>query len=255
VQPLEIWQLLLRSGQTLTRALRSQPAALLDALELLHRGEGRTRSGHDQHRACAGYQQLVVVGGRASAELDPLLADGPTPFLRLADPFVGQAGGLWLAARAGFDGASTLVLDLGGTSIKVGYAGVHERLERDPEALPIGPAARGRLDQRERLCEFMATAIIAAIGEREPPRALVFGLAAELDDAGVPGRSSYAGMHPGLLDAVLARVGLAPAWVGVLNDAELAAASVARLPEAAVKTLVITLGFGIGAALLAAEPP
>ena len=53
----------------------------------------------------------------------------------------------------------------------------------------------------------------------------------------------------------LARVGLTPKMVGVLNDAELAAASAGLLPEAAGKTLVLTLGFGLGAALLDPAAP
>jgi chitin deacetylase len=82
----------------------------------------------------------------------------------------------------------------------------------------------------------------------------VVALPGELAEDGTPGASSYQGTqnHRDLLPDALQQAHLSPATIGVINDAELAAVSASLLPEAAEKTLVLTLGFGLGAALLMA---
>lgn len=257
--PLEVWQLVLKTKTTLSRAIRWRPERLLEGLELLHRGEGRTRDGREEHHACAGYAHLVIGGGRSADVTDEVLAKGPTPFTRLTGAFIGDAGGHTLAAQHGFHAGETLVLDLGQTSIKVSYAGQQRRLERDLERLPRAnrQTRRQREAQRVALRDFLAEAVCAVAAGRADPAAVVVALPGEISDDAVPGRSSYVGTagHATLLPDVLVRAGVKPKMLGVLNDAELAAASASLLPQAAGKTLVLTLGFGIGAALLAAPPP
>lgn len=251
--PLEIWRLLLDSGEALSSAVRREPALLAEGLQMLHQGAGHTRDGRRDHQVCAGYEHLVVGGGRSLAIPDEVLARGPTPFTRLPDLYIGELGGLALAAEAGFSADETLILDLGQTSIKASYAGQRLHLPRDLQLLPRGRVAHARhLEQRERLREFLAAALERVRADLPPPRAVIFGLPGEVSAKGVPGRSTYAGMADdlALLPDALARAGLAPEMIGVLNDAALAAASAARLPEASVKTLVLTFGFGLGAALL-----
>lgn len=251
--PLEIWQLRLASGGGLSRAIQKEPARILEGLALLHRGEGQTRDGRTDHHICAGYEHLVLGGGRAGADFDAILAQGPTPFTRMTDRFIGEAGGQALAALAGFTADETLVLDLGQTAIKVSYAGRRLRLPRDRKRLPRGRVAgRHRQEQRVVLCDFIAEALNEAIAGQRAPLAVVVGLPGEVGDDAAPGRSTYAGTegYTDLLPDALVQVGLKPKMLGVLNDAELAAASAGLLPESAGKTLVLTLGFGLGAALL-----
>lgn len=254
--PLEVWQLLLADGSTFSRAIRSDALALVEGTTLLHRGEGNTKDGRTAHRACEGFRHLVVGGGAATASLAPVLARGPTPFTLYTDGFVGEAGGLDLAGRRGYDRAETLVLDVGQTAIKVSYAGGRHRLERDVARLPRRsvPSSR-RAEQREALCGFVSEALLCATAGRAGPRAVVVGLPGEIAEDGTPGVSSYRGTsgYRDLLPDALARASLAPAVVYVLNDAELAAASASLLPEASEKTLVLTLGFGLGSALLGAH--
>ncbi len=251
--PLEIWRLLLPGGGSFSTAVRKQPARLLEGLELLHRGEGRTRDARVAHQACAGYEHLVIGGGRARDISDALLRRGPTPFTRLPHDHIGETGGLALAAEAGFPAARVLVVDLGQTSIKASYAGRRRQLPRDLELLPRGRLASSRRhEQREALCAFLAEAMREATAGLPAPQAVVFGLPGEVSAHAVPGKSTYVGAanDAALLSDALVRAGLCPEMIGVLNDAELAAASAALLPAAAVKTLVLTLGFGLGAALL-----
>ena len=89
---------------------------------------------------------------------------------------------------------------------------------------------------------------------RQRPHAMVFALPALVADDGTPAGSSYAGMQGErmLLPDALRMAGLADAPLLVLHDAELAALS-ARLDARLTgfrKVLVLTLGFGIGAALI-----
>jgi hypothetical protein len=82
--------------------------------------------------------------------------------------------------------------------------------------------------------------------------AVVLALPAELDDAGCPEGSSYPGLQGDrdLVAAVLARAGIPEARAVLLNDGELAALSAKRVVPAAATALVLTIGFGIGGALL-----
>ena len=83
---------------------------------------------------------------------------------------------------------------------------------------------------------------------------MVFALPARLGNDGTPASSNYAGMRGdrALTTDALELVGLPGVTLLVLNDAELAALSVRCDPRLAGfrKVLVLTLGFGIGAALL-----
>lgn len=253
VVPLELWRLIMSDGSRFSRAIDRDANALLAGLDLLHRGEGDTGDGRTAHRACAGFRHLVVSGGGATAALEPVLARGPTPFTLRPDAFVAEAGGLDLARRLGYPPSEALVLDLGQTSIKVCYAGERHRLARDTARLPRGRLPSGQRDeQRRALREFLAEALARATDGRHPPRALVVGMPGEVAADATPGRSSYMGAagDRDLLPDVLAQVHLAPEVVGVLNDAALAAASARLLPEVTDRTLVLTLGFGLGAALI-----
>ena len=94
-------------------------------------------------------------------------------------------------------------------------------------------------------------------GPETRPDVVVLALPCELDDRGVPGPCSYASLEGDgqFADAVLAEAGLADLPCMLVNDAELAAISARarwgeRLPP---QTLVLTLGYGVGGALLVKE--
>jgi predicted NBD/HSP70 family sugar kinase len=110
--------------------------------------------------------------------------------------------------------------------------------------------------QRRRLREFIALKLQIAMSEcGQRPRALVFALPTRLDDDGTPRSSNYAGMRGDrtLLPDALQMAGLTNVPLFVLNDAELAALGALTDPRLAGfnKVLVLTLGFGLGAALIA----
>ena len=114
---------------------------------------------------------------------------------------------------------------------------------------PSAEADEQRLELRRFLAEHLQ-----ASATNIPVEGLVIALPSRLDDDGVPEGSSYEGMAG---DATLVRdtlemAGLTDVPVWLLNDAELAAESARMHPavDAQKRTLVITLGFGLGAALL-----
>ena len=111
------------------------------------------------------------------------------------------------------------------------------------------------LRQRRRLREFIAVKLQIAMAETgRQPEAVLFALPARLDDDGTPGTGDYAGLrgYRELIPDALLLAGLAHVPSFVLNDAELAAFSARADPRLAAfhKILVLTLGFGIGAALV-----
>lgn len=212
------------------------PRVLRNVLEALRVGRARSRSGSPLG-AARGFERIFVAGGRAG-ESGHGTPDGP---------FAGEAGGLALLREEGLPG---MVVDMGQTAIKVMHGGRHGVLHRDFSRLPARGEAAWTRDDRERLRDFLARALRDGAGAISPP-AVVLALPCELDDEGVPGGSSYAGMEGDrtLVRDAFVRAGLGHARVLLLNDAELVAAS-ARLERPAAKTLVVTLGYGVGGALL-----
>ena len=83
---------------------------------------------------------------------------------------------------------------------------------------------------------------------------MIFGLPARVADDATPSANSYAGMGGDrkLLPEALASAGMDRTRLLVLNDAELSAHSARSDPRLAAyrRVLVLTLGFGVGAALI-----
>ena len=86
----------------------------------------------------------------------------------------------------------------------------------------------------------------------DAPAGIVCALPSRLDALGNPEGSSYIGMKDdiSLLPDALALAGLHRTAVLTLNDAELAAVSARLHPLLRPPTLVLTIGFGVGAALI-----
>jgi len=218
--------------------------------------EGASASSGNEQANVPNFDAVYLTGGRtADPQLRAELSKLPCAVLFSEEPvFAGEKGGFELLRARGLSG---WVADLGKSQLKLSAPGWRWSFPRDWARLrsssDIGlqevPA------QRRRLREFIALKLQAALVESSlSPQALVFALPSRLDDDGTPGVSSYAGMQG---DRTLVRdaadlAGLPGLPLFVLNDAELAALSArsdARLAGFG-KVLVLTLGFGIGAALV-----
>ncbi len=142
---------------------------------------------------------------------------------------------------------------MGQTALKVFQGKDRILYPRDWRALPDAQEVTAGERQRKRhaLRSFVASALR---DHAEPgPEAVVLALPCDFP-GGVPGACSYAGLEgdADFVAAVLAQAGLTGVLCVVLNDAVLAALSArelfaGRLPA---RTLAVTLGFGVGGALL-----
>lgn len=203
-----------------------------------------------------GFDVVFLTGGRTQepslrAELSKL----PFTVLFAEEPvFGGEPGGFELLRARDLAG---WVADLGKSQLKLSAPGWRWQFARDWKRLRSScqVTLQEVPTQRRRLREFIALKLQTAMAESSlRPQALVFALPSRLDDEGAPGTSSYAGMQGDrtLLRDAADLAGLPGLPLFVLNDAELAALgarSDARLAEFH-KVLVLTLGFGIGAALM-----
>jgi len=263
-------------------ALRAQCASAREAAETLGADVAKAlRLLIERNVGGAGQAQAVWLGGgllNSEGVRDTVLkANLPFPVIVADDPtFCCAAGGKQLLSQYG-DGRG-VVLDIGQTSIKgiVHAKGRARQLvfPRDHHSLPIHldevaapiPSAQAHLFV-ERAAGFIARAIISFVAVREPPPpVLVLALPAALSDDGTPQGCTYPGWsgNKDLIPRIAAQL---DEWIQadhghpwrntegrilLLNDAELAARS-ARLQSgvaAARTSLVMTLGFGPGAALL-----
>ncbi|HJL14309.1 MAG TPA: hypothetical protein RMH99_01565 [Sandaracinaceae bacterium LLY-WYZ-13_1] len=220
----------------------------------------RAEHPYDRVRADGGLSSLS--GFRAALKA---AVDVPVTFGR-GGPFAGEVGGRAFLSRRKRRGG--VVLDVGQTGPKASSlrAGVSRRVRapRDPELLPIERPEGEALpaEVRERAYRALVTQLGEVVAEVAwPPTdpALVIGLPATVDDDGIPGPSTFAGLAGrdvtgDLLDALAPRLPGAHPWLRqpgrlwVMNDAELTAAAVR--PHRDETVLVLTLGFGPGAALV-----
>ena len=225
------------------------------AIEILHTGQGATRSNGPLTRSVAGFDAVFVTGGCSSKKSVETTLDGmPFPVVFDADGiFAGAWGGLeWLRERR----VSGWVMDLGKSQLKIvtrekRWAFPCDRRRLSAKVLCL----REQPQQRRRLREFLALKLQFAMAEaQERPRGLLCALPTRVDAEGTPKGDGYAGMQDYRLllpeSAELAGLGGLP--IHVLNDAELAGLGARLDPRLAGfrKVLVLTLGSGIGAALL-----
>jgi hypothetical protein len=251
VRPLEIWDLLTAAGPLHTcRPLPGFPRLLVDALEALRAGGARRACGEARH---APFEALAAAGGGL---LDPgvrvALQDhfGPSLFFFPDPVFAAGPGGKALLRQWGRTG---VVADVGQTTVKVIREDRSFLHARNWKALPHADRVPPELYPRQRV--VLRSFVAAALREYAPPRPGAVVLALPCDfPGGVPGACSYAGLEgdADFVEEVLAQAGLADTPCVHLNDAALAALSArelfgSRLPPI---TLVMTLGFGVGAALL-----
>lgn len=172
-------------------------------------------------------------------------------------------GGAFCAAGAA-DSDAELVADIGQTAHKLALGAQRVLIERDLQRCPLVTVEQhGSLSLQRRTelgtaaCEFAAQSIARGLQLGEA-RSLWLALPVTLDDVLRPGDCTYPGWEgdAGLVRRMLARAcklaGRAPARVRVANDAELAALAARKAGLCAGRTLVLTLGFGPGAAVVEA---
>jgi hypothetical protein len=236
------------------------PASLNSVLHALHAGGGVNDWREPVPAVLAGVDAVFLTGGRAKETgIGNAFAGLPCAVIFGEESdFGGERGGFVLLQSRGLSG---WVADLGKSQLKLATPGRRWIFPRDRSRLRMasGVSPADEPAQRRRLREFIALNLQFAITEtNERPGAMVFALPTRVDSDGTPRSSNYAGMQGDrmLLPEALALAGLSGLPLLVLNDAELAAHS-ARLDLRLAgfrKILVLTLGFGIGAALIQRRP-
>lgn len=251
IQPLELWDLCVGQGILWDHMQSKNLGALLNAglIQLKH-SSARTRS--EGQILTPAFNHLYLAGGGAQRVVDDLQA-GPWLSVHLNPDcdFAGSAGGEFLLAQQGLTG---WVLDLGQSTLKISSTDQRRTWTRDLTQLPIRQNQPGSPnEQRVKLRYFLAAALQEFRSQTStPPEGIVCALPSRLDDTGMPEGSSYIGMGGDvtLLPDALALAGLKRTQILALNDAELAAISAQLDPRVQATTLVLTLGFGVGAALI-----
>jgi len=234
------------------------PTVLRGVVESLRRGEGATESDGPVPAIIKYFDSLYVAGGGSQepgmrAALSAL--EFPVSFSRTPD-YPGERGGLSLLAQTG----AGWVCDLGQSSFKI-CATERMRFERDHQQLPIRTAqpVESIEGQRRALRDWLSGALRTFATQCAAPEAMLFALPSRVNDDAVPDATSYIGMggDDTLIADIIAAAGLKPVAVLVMNDAELAALDALAEPELKYceKTLVLTLGFGLGSALVKRRPP
>lgn len=252
--PLELWDLRVGSGILWDWTGREEFGRVLrESLVLLHAGGGETRSAGPVPQSLRGFSGVYFTGGGA-ATIEASFEDCPWDVWFAANGrSAAELGGTSLLASHGLAG---WVVDIGQSALKVFQDGRSRVFPRDYAALPVrSDAASDIALQREALRDFLANSLMACVADGwKAPEAIVCALPSCLDDSGVPDGSSYIGMKgdASLVADSLARSGFAPQLVLLLNDAEVAAVSAGLDPRVQGKVLVLTIGFGVGAALLQA---
>lgn len=257
IRPLELWSLPFEGG-ALWQAIG---AAKLDAR--------RTAGEHDVSIAAEFAQVLrkamTVIEAHAGHADRVVFAGGITGLAGFAQE-VGKAAVL---PGAGFGpGAAAedeeVVVDVGQTAIKVTRrtptSSLVTALARDITRLPIitDESKLTRTEARElgdQAIAFAANALARGFETRAP--SIVLGLPVTLDDDLSPGGCTYAGWRgrKDLVSAIATRAseiaGTTPARLRVMNDAELAALAARKAGLCGPgRTLVVTLGFGPGGAMV-----
>jgi hypothetical protein len=234
VLPIEVWDLPV--GGRLLQQWRhdpSFPARVVEAIAAIRTAPPSQWSvaAREVGRALA---HVHIAGGGAGEVVAAIAARWSCTSSR--DPFA--------AARAGTS-PGVLGADVGQTAIKLALGERTWRVERDPVRAPlrdtVPPAQRAAA--RASTIDFLGEVLAG-----HAPAALL-ALPCEIVD-GVPRSCTYCwpDPDPALTAALAARAGCA---ISIVNDAELAArAALPQLP--AVPALVLTIGFGVGGALVTA---
>ena len=248
IVPIELWDVLV-GGATLF-ARRDEPTfytSLVTAVIALRAGTA-VREGGARLPATA-WDAVALVGGSLdeARARDAFDAAGLALDVVAADPFFAASHAREVLAEIGPVYADAIVINVGQTAIKC--VGPTTRSPPTPSCrrLSLRAARRARgagvgcSDGRVLRCRVVVRAPRAAVRGRERDGEIVLGA------------STYptAGEGAGLVREILACAGCASASAGVVNDAILAAWALAqRSPSYTQARLVLTLGLGVGAAVV-----
>lgn len=249
VLPLELWDALIDGEPLYWLPAEQKPEAIASLVCALRAGSARRLRAHASLPEVA-FERVVLAGGAdLGTTLAALRARGLDAEVAPDPAWIAEPGGrALLHALAANEGA---VIDVGQTALKLGDRDGRARRQRDLNEIPLELDARDP-DQaplyRARTVEFIASTLRA----RARPDALVMGLPCEIgDDLYVAGCSyPWPAGDATLIADILRSAGLERIPCLVLNDAELAALSVDLICAAHERTLVLTLGLGLGAAYL-----
>jgi hypothetical protein len=257
IVPFEVWDLMVDDSLWAEKFYEPDfPLALRNGIETLRDGRGATRSNGPVPPLVAGFEAIFLSGGRAAEQRTRGGLDGIAAAVAVAEEggYGGVVGGFhFLRAR----GLSGWVLDLGQSQLKLATSDRRWTFQRDSTRLrAAGEVPPSEIPvQRRRLREFLALKLQLALTESQrPPEALVIALPTRLAADGTPLGGNYAGLrgYREIIPDTLELAGLSGVPSFVVNDAELAAFGARADPRLARfrKILVLTLGFGIGAALV-----
>ena len=235
LQGLEVWQGIARHA-TLDQLRHNKPvyfAGLDEFLSELHAGSAQTAAG-DPLAPAAGFERLLLAGGDAAEAAAALRWPN-----HLAAPgaFALRAGAETIWREQGW--RNPIAIDLGQTRLKILTPHDSRAIERDEAHLPFGPRALPEAKGRARLRDWLHSHLPAEYD------GVLLALPNAIDAAGAAESSTYPGLYgpvEPLFDDLFAN---APVIYG--NDAILTARGYP--PANHEKTLLLTLGFGVGAAL------
>ncbi|HEU0124336.1 MAG TPA: hypothetical protein VFQ91_27650 [Bryobacteraceae bacterium] len=235
LEGLEVWHGMTRYSSL--DQLRTDKAAyfagLTEFLADLHAGKARTADGCSLRQAAA-FTRLLLAGGDAAEAAGRL---GWPHEVADASPYSAKRGAEAIWREMGW--TNPVAIDLGQTRLKCLTPDGSSWRERDWERFPHGRAALEAEQARDRLRAFVAGALPAEFD------GCVLGLPVAVDEDGVAESSTYPGLY-GPLEPLFGPVFGERPWV-VVNDAVLTGRGFP--PEQGEKTLVLTLGFGVGGAL------
>lgn len=232
---LEIWHGLVR--HTSLFQLRGDRAAYYAGLDRflaeLHAGTAATAGGDDL-RPAAGFDRLLLAGGDAVEAARYLTWPNE---LAAPGPFAARAGVHAVWAEYGW--RRPLAIDLGQSRLKWYLPDRYGFIDRDPTQLPHGGHALDPETGRARLRDFLHRALVPGCD------GVLLALPTAIGDDGVAESATYPGLYGSLEPVFQPLFGSTP-WVAV-NDAVLTARGFS--PPPGVRSLMVTLGFGAGAAL------
>lgn len=227
---------------------------LLEAVQLVFQGQALSQSTGIIDLRHLSFDSLFLSGGGISgSKADVILQSLPVPVIVAENPvFGGTPGGMHLLARRDLSG---IVVDVGQSQVKISCESTSKTFKRDFGTLPASSnmAKAATPIYREALCAFIADSI-RSFGIAKKPEGIVLALPCALDSCGLPGKCSYPGLQEDLniVRDMCERAGIINAAVLTLNDAELTACSAScdKRLSGFKTTLVLTIGFGVGCAVL-----
>ena len=247
VIPLEVWDLPV-AGRLL-QGWRSDPTfdvRLAAVARSIREAPPPTFSARARAAAIEIAHVHLVGGGATDATSAAIAEHGGLSCSRSTEPFAPARAGSTLRPDA-------LCVDVGQTAIKLVHRDREWRVERDRSLAPMRDEVPH--DQRASARASTVRFLGALLASTHSAARIVLALPCELDEADVPRSCTYCWRDPDP-DLVPELARIARRSIEIVNDAELAAvaATAHGLVPRDRTILVLTVGFGVGAALLLPRP-